>query len=331
MGTFGLQLRRERENRGLRLVDVSKRTRVGVHHLAALEHEDLAALPNEVFVKGYLRAYAECLGLDPSALVAEYVSAAQGRRPAPEGGGEDAVVREMSRILVREEDRAPRTRLLVLALGAVVGVGLVAGWWMRRGDAGADAPPAIARAGPAADPAAVSEAGRGGESRREMSRVAPTSAPAPSPPTAPDAAVPRPATDVETSPEPPPAAAVVPPARRTERSAASAAPASSLAVAESGVGIAVVDRRLVGEAARFAPGAQVYFWTRVEGGRAGERLRHVWFHDGRELASIPLQIGGSHWRTQSRQTLWNPGSWAVEARDDAGRVLARAEFSCAEP
>ena len=97
-----------------------------------------------------------------------------------------------------------------------------------------------------------------------------------------------------------------------------------------GVGTGVADRQLVGRGDRFEKGGRVWFWTRVVGGRAGDTIRHVWIREDREVASMELSVGGSHWRTQSRKTLRGRavGAWAVEARDAEGRVLARAEFSC---
>ena len=86
--------------------------------------------------------------------------------------------------------------------------------------------------------------------------------------------------------------------------------------------------RLQGEGDRFRTGQRVTFTTRVLGGRAGERIRHVWLRDGRVEQSIRLPLGGATWRTHSTKTLGRPGAWAVEARDDEGRVLARAEFAC---
>jgi hypothetical protein len=129
---------------------------------------------------------------------------------------------------------------------------------------------------------------------------------------------PAPAPVVEPAPAPP-----------ASPSAASAAPAG-LSIAAHGVGTGVVDHKLVGEAAHFPEGTQVSFWTQVEGGAAGETIRHVWLHHGQEVLTMPLPIGGTRWRTQSVKTL-HPGSsgnWAVEARDAAGRVLARREFRC---
>ena len=100
-----------------------------------------------------------------------------------------------------------------------------------------------------------------------------------------------------------------------------------------GVGTDVVDRQLEGEADSFPEGTQVWFWTRVEGGSDGDRIRHVWIFGGEEKLEVGLTIGGSHWRTWSNKML-HPGSsgtWTVEARDDAGNVLASATFECTAP
>jgi hypothetical protein len=72
------------------------------------------------------------------------------------------------------------------------------------------------------------------------------------------------------------------------------------------------------------------FWTLVVGGSAGDRISHVWLRDGEEMLAVGLAIGGPHWRTWSNKTLHtgSAGSWAVEARDAEGRVLARDEFTC---
>ncbi len=102
-----------------------------------------------------------------------------------------------------------------------------------------------------------------------------------------------------------------------------------LSVPDHGVGTAVKNRELVGEAERFRDGTQVWFWTHVVGGAPGETIDHVWLHDGREATRMALSLGGSGWRVQSAKTL-HPGSagaWAVEARDARGRVLARREFT----
>jgi hypothetical protein len=110
-------------------------------------------------------------------------------------------------------------------------------------------------------------------------------------------------------------------------------PAGGPAIPASGTGTGVSDHELVGASTRFAEGDRVWFWTRVEGGKTGSRIHHVWMHEGQEVLSVPLRIGGPRWRTQSNKTMHpgSAGSWVVEARDAEGRVLARQEFDCAAP
>ena len=56
-----------------------------------------------------------------------------------------------------------------------------------------------------------------------------------------------------------------------------------------------------------------------------ERAPH---REGRPVESIPLELGGPHWRTHSHKTLWGIGRWSVEVRDSEDRVLATATFDC---
>ncbi|HXV75183.1 MAG TPA: DUF2914 domain-containing protein [Candidatus Polarisedimenticolaceae bacterium] len=136
---------------------------------------------------------------------------------------------------------------------------------------------------------------------------------------APTAAAPAPAA----AEEPTPGRALVPAAASPV-----AAGSPTLTVAEAAVGTGVRRLEPIGEGERFERGSQVWFWTRVEGGRRGDRVDHVWIEDGVEAARISLELGGRSWRTYSAKTL-RPGSaaeWAVEARDASGNVLARREF-----
>jgi len=105
---------------------------------------------------------------------------------------------------------------------------------------------------------------------------------------------------------------------------------AGLNIPDHGVGTAVENRQLVGESDRFTEGTTVWFWTRVEDGTSGDRIHHIWLHEGVEATSIPLKLGGSPWRTYSNKTLRtdSAGNWAVEARDKDGRVLARRDFLC---
>jgi cytoskeleton protein RodZ len=60
---IGEQLRKAREERKLTLEQVFQAIRINVRYLKALENEDRESLPSSVQAKGYLRLYADYLGL----------------------------------------------------------------------------------------------------------------------------------------------------------------------------------------------------------------------------------------------------------------------------
>lgn len=53
-----------REERGLTLEEVEHATKIRKHYLAGLEHEDFGELPDPVYAQGFLKTYANYLGLD---------------------------------------------------------------------------------------------------------------------------------------------------------------------------------------------------------------------------------------------------------------------------
>ena len=62
--SIGALLRRTRELRRLTIAQVSESTRVRSHYLQALESDDLSAMPSTAQARGFLRNYAEFLGLE---------------------------------------------------------------------------------------------------------------------------------------------------------------------------------------------------------------------------------------------------------------------------
>lgn len=69
---IGALLRQTREERGLSLEQLQSETKIRLRYLEALEAGDESIIPGEVYVKGFLRFYANQLGLDGHALVEEY-------------------------------------------------------------------------------------------------------------------------------------------------------------------------------------------------------------------------------------------------------------------
>lgn len=84
MGSFGDRLKKEREQRGVTLEDISLNTKIGTRLLRALEDEKFDQLPGGIFNKGFVRAYARHLGLDEDQTIADYMEALGAGRPNPE-------------------------------------------------------------------------------------------------------------------------------------------------------------------------------------------------------------------------------------------------------
>jgi cytoskeleton protein RodZ len=75
MASFGERLKKEREQKGISLEDISLETKIGTRLLRALEEEHFDQLPGGIFNKCFVRAYARHLGLDEEQTIADYMAA----------------------------------------------------------------------------------------------------------------------------------------------------------------------------------------------------------------------------------------------------------------
>lgn len=73
--TFGENLRRERELRGITLLELANATKISPRHLQALEKDRFDRLPGGVFNRGFVRAVARYMNMDEHHWVGEYVRA----------------------------------------------------------------------------------------------------------------------------------------------------------------------------------------------------------------------------------------------------------------
>lgn len=71
----GKGLKLIREKMGIDLKSVSQETKISLQILQSIEDEVVEKLPPLVYLKGFLKAYAQCLGLDPPKVVEEYLKA----------------------------------------------------------------------------------------------------------------------------------------------------------------------------------------------------------------------------------------------------------------
>ena len=68
----GTTLRTARERRDLLLNDLSATTKIPVRLLLAIEENEFHKVPSGIFIRGYLRAFAREVGLDPDAIIEQY-------------------------------------------------------------------------------------------------------------------------------------------------------------------------------------------------------------------------------------------------------------------
>lgn len=69
---FGEYLRRERELRDISLREIVDETKISYRYLEALEQDNRSRLPAEVFIKGFVRSYANYIGLDADEAILRY-------------------------------------------------------------------------------------------------------------------------------------------------------------------------------------------------------------------------------------------------------------------
>jgi cytoskeletal protein RodZ len=116
---IGYSLRAARERQGIGLPEAELATKIRVKYIRALEEEDFEALPADTYARGFLRTYADYLGLDGEIYVDEYAS----RFHNAELDDEPRSARSKPRRARRERTIERRAVILALA-GIAVAVGL---------------------------------------------------------------------------------------------------------------------------------------------------------------------------------------------------------------
>jgi transcriptional regulator with XRE-family HTH domain len=70
---FGARLRRRREERQIALSAIAEQTKIKLSLLEALERDDVSQWPSGIFRRAFVRAYGVAIGLDPDAVVREFL------------------------------------------------------------------------------------------------------------------------------------------------------------------------------------------------------------------------------------------------------------------
>jgi cytoskeleton protein RodZ len=149
MFEIGNSLREARVRQGLEYPQIELATKIRAKYIRALEDEQFGVLPAHTYVKGFLRTYAEFLGLDGQLYVDEFSSrfVADGLEEAPR--------RVAPRV---HQNRGIERKVLVLALAGIAALAalVIVAWKFGGGPSGT---PAVMPPQQSSPPAAIAPSG----------------------------------------------------------------------------------------------------------------------------------------------------------------------------
>lgn len=120
MKSLGEFLRAERQARGITLEQISADTRISMDMLRAIEHGNVEQLPAPVLIKGFLKAYAEKIGLDPEEVIVEYQNLVEEAGDHQEG---------IEKFHQRLQPQSSNKKLLVLVTALTLLTALIFIWY----------------------------------------------------------------------------------------------------------------------------------------------------------------------------------------------------------
>jgi len=135
---IGNSLREARMRQGLDYPQVELATKIRVKYIRALEEDQFAVLPAQTYVKGFLRTYADFLGLDGQLYVDEYNS-----RFIVEGLEDAPLRRVQPRARTRRQRGIERKVVLLALVGIVALTALVIAAWKFGGSSTNATPPLV--------------------------------------------------------------------------------------------------------------------------------------------------------------------------------------------
>lgn len=145
MPTVGEILRSEREKKGLTIKDIEKATSIRALYLSAIEEDNYSVVPGEVYLKGFIRNYANYLGLDGQNIVNIYRQSKTPVTETPEpvitdtaDKPTDTAKKTIKPSAAEEKRTEQRGPMKWFAAGAIVVVLLGFGWWWAEGRSGQD-------------------------------------------------------------------------------------------------------------------------------------------------------------------------------------------------
>lgn len=104
---------------------------------------------------------------------------------------------------------------------------------------------------------------------------------------------------------------------------------SEIKVAHLVFGTGVENREATGVDSTFpATVGKVFCWTLITGCKTETPVKHIWYRNGEQMATVELMVKSVRWRTWSSKNVpetWI-GEWRVDVTDAGGNVLKSAKF-----
>lgn len=129
MATIGQILKEARERKGVSLSKASAETNIKLQHLEAMERDDFSRMAAPIYAKGFIRIYAEYLGLDPRPLIQQYTDLISAHAVAKEEPSRAAVGTEETEkqpaIVIDWQALRAKLKPAGLAVAAIVAVVLL--------------------------------------------------------------------------------------------------------------------------------------------------------------------------------------------------------------
>jgi hypothetical protein len=122
MFEIGTSLREARLRQGLDFPELEQATKIRGKYLRALEDENFSQLPAQTYVKGFLRTYAEYLGLDGQLYVDEFNSRYV-------SGEDEPPIRARRQVRSRQRRRVQSNVLIAALVGIALVTALVIAAW----------------------------------------------------------------------------------------------------------------------------------------------------------------------------------------------------------
>lgn len=131
MNQIGKELKEIREEKEISLEEVAEKTKIPLRFLKAIENGRWEELPEEVYLRGFIKTYAEVLGLDGKTFVDNY-KRSQSQEATPDVPEKEAQVEEEEDqdqfFHVPEEDLEEEDQgqfLLIVIILVLVGLGVI--------------------------------------------------------------------------------------------------------------------------------------------------------------------------------------------------------------